>query len=150
MLCKCCTQYVKYLRYANKFGKLTSRHRTGKSQFSFQSQRRAMLKNVQTTTQQRSFHMLARSCSKSSKLGLNWELTGCQVGFRKGRGIRGQIANIHQIKKKPAREFQNSLTMVKPLTVWVTTSCGKFLKRWEYQISYLPTEKPVYRSRSNS
>ena len=39
--------------------------------FSFQSQRNAMPKNVQTTTQLHSFHMLARSCSKSSKLGLN-------------------------------------------------------------------------------
>ena len=40
-------------------------HRTGKGQFSFQSQGRAMPKNVQTTTQLHSFHMLARSCSKS-------------------------------------------------------------------------------------
>ena len=42
-----------------------------KSQFSFQSQRRAMPKTVQTTTQLHSFHMLARSCSESSKLGFN-------------------------------------------------------------------------------
>jgi len=40
MLLKCCTQYV------SKFGKLSSGHRTGKGQFSFQSQRKAMLKNV--------------------------------------------------------------------------------------------------------
>ena len=42
-----------------------------KGQFSFQPQRRAMLKNVQTTAQLHSFHMLARSCSKSFKLGFN-------------------------------------------------------------------------------
>ena len=59
---------------------------------------------------------------------MNRELQDVQAGFRKGRGIRGQIANIHQIKKKPAREFQNSLTMVKPLTVWVTTNWWKILK----------------------
>ena len=41
LLLKCCTQY------ASKFGKLSSGHRTGKSQFSFQSQRKAMLKSVQ-------------------------------------------------------------------------------------------------------
>ena len=41
---KCCTQY------ASKFGKLSSGHRTGKGQFSFQSQRKAMPKNAQTTT----------------------------------------------------------------------------------------------------
>ena len=64
MLWKCCTQY------ANKFGKLSSGHRTGKGQFSFQFQR-AMPKNVQTTTQFYSCHMLTRSCSKSFKLGFN-------------------------------------------------------------------------------
>ena len=52
--------------------------------------------------------------------------------------------NIHWIIKK-AREFQKktstsvSLTMLKPLTVWITTKCGKILKRWEYQ-----TTLPVY------
>ena len=61
MLWKCCTQY------ANKFGKLSSGHRTGKGQFSFQYQRRAMSKNVQTTAPLHSFHMLARSCWKSFK-----------------------------------------------------------------------------------
>ena len=42
-----------------------------KSQLSFQSQRRTMPKNVQITTQLYSFHMLARSGSKSLKLGFN-------------------------------------------------------------------------------
>ena len=58
-------------QYASKFGKLSNGHRTGKGQFPFQSQRRAMPKNVQTTAQLPSFHMLARSCSKSFKLGFN-------------------------------------------------------------------------------
>ena len=60
---QCCTQYV------SKFGKLSSDHRTGKSQFSIQSLRRLMPKNVQTTVQLCSFHMLARLYSKSFKLG---------------------------------------------------------------------------------
>ena len=47
-------------QYASKFGKLSSGHRTGKGQFSFQSQRKAMPKNVQTTTQLYSSHMLAK------------------------------------------------------------------------------------------
>ena len=46
--------------YANKFGKLSSGHGTGKGQFSFQSLRKAMAKNVQTTTQLHSFNMLAK------------------------------------------------------------------------------------------
>ena len=51
---KCCTQY------ASKFGKLSSGHRTGKGQFSFQSQRKAMPKNAQITTQLNSPHRLAK------------------------------------------------------------------------------------------
>ena len=69
---------------------------------------------------------------------VNCELPHIQAGFRKGRGTRDQIANIHWIIKK-AREFQKTsalLTMPKPLTVWITTNCGKFWKRWEYQTSW--------------
>ena len=54
MLLKCCTQY------ASKFGKLSSVYRTGKGQFSFQSQRKAMPKNAQTTAQLHSSHRLGK------------------------------------------------------------------------------------------
>ena len=47
-------------QYASKFGKLRSGYRTGKGLFSFQSQRKAMPKNAQTTAQLDSFHMLAK------------------------------------------------------------------------------------------
>ena len=47
-------------KYTSKFGKLSSGHRTGKGQFSFQSQRKAMPKNVQTTEQLYSSHMLVK------------------------------------------------------------------------------------------
>ena len=67
---------------------------------------------------------------------MNWEFPDVQAGFRKGRGTRDHIANIHWIIER-AREFQEkstsaSLTMLKSLTVWITI-CGKFLKRWAYQ-----------------
>ena len=67
---------------------------------------------------------------------VNCKLPGVQAGFRKGRGTRDQITNIHWIIEK-AREFQKIstsalLTTPKPLTVWITTNCGKFLKKWEY------------------
>ena len=65
MLRKCCTQY------ASKFGKLSSAHRTGKGQFSFQFQRKAMPKNAQTTAQLHSSHMLGKECSKFSKPGFS-------------------------------------------------------------------------------
>ena len=62
---------------------------------------------------------------------MNCELPDVQAGFRKGRGTRDQIANIHGIIEK-AREFQKKtsisalLTMPKPLTVWITINCRKF------------------------
>ena len=62
---------------------------------------------------------------------VSWELPDAQAGFRKGRGTIDQIANINWVIEK-AREFQKkistsaSLTMLNPLTVWITTNCGKF------------------------
>ena len=69
---------------------------------------------------------------------MNHELPDVQAGFRKGRGTRDQIANIRWIIEK-VREFQKKtstsalLTMPKPLIVWITTNCGKFFKRLQYQ-----------------
>ena len=54
-----------------KFGKLSSGHRTGKNQLSFQSQRKAMTKNGQATVQLHSSHMLVKQCSKFSKPGFS-------------------------------------------------------------------------------
>ena len=54
LMLQCCTQY------ASKSGKLSSGHRTGKGQFSFQSQRKTMPKNAQTTAQLHSSHMLVK------------------------------------------------------------------------------------------
>ena len=51
---------VLHTQYASKFGKLCSGYRTGKGQFSFQSQRKAMPKNAQTTAQLHSSHMLVK------------------------------------------------------------------------------------------
>ena len=65
MLWQCCTQN------GSKFGKLSSAHRTGKSQFSFQSQRKAMPKNTQTTAHLHSSHMLLKKCSQFSKPGFS-------------------------------------------------------------------------------
>ena len=68
----------------------------------------------------------------------NRELPDVQDAFRKGRGTRDQIANIRSIIEK-AREFQKNIYLcfidyAKALTVWITINCGKFWKRWEYQI----------------
>jgi len=72
---------------------------------------------------------------------MNQEVPNVQAGFRKGRGTRDQISNICWVIEK-SREFQKtsisaSLTTLKPLTVWITTNCGKFLKRWQYPTTLL-------------
>ena len=77
---------------------------------------------------------------------MNHELPDVQAGFRKGRGIRGQIASIHWITEKAKSSRKTSisalLTMAKPLTVWIMTNCGKFFKKWEYQTT-LPASQEI-------
>ena len=132
MLWKCYTQH------ASKFGKLSSGHRTGKGQFSLQSQRRAMPKNVWTTTQLYSFHMPARSCSKSFKLVFSSTWTeNFQFSSWIEKRQRKERSNcqhpLDHRKSKRIPEKHLLLTILKPLIVWITTNCRKFLKSWEYQ-----------------
>ena len=74
--------------------------------------------------------------------------------FRKGRGTEIKVPTSVGSQKKHESSRKTStlalLTMPKPLTVWITTNCGKFFKRWEYQNTYRPPEKPVCRSRGNN
>ena len=65
---------------------------------------------------------------------VNSEIPDVQAGFRKGRGTRDQIANVHWITEK-VREFQKNICFIDyaKVFVWITTNSGKFFKRWEYQ-----------------
>ena len=69
---------------------------------------------------------------------MNREISDVQLGFRKGKGTRDQIANICCTIEK-AREFQKNIYFCfidyakKPLTVWTTKNCGKLLKKWKHQ-----------------
>ena len=68
---------------------------------------------------------------------MNCELPDVQAGFRKCRGIRDQVANIHWIIKK-AREFQKKIyfCFIDYTNAFDSVDhdkCGKFFKRWEYQ-----------------
>ena len=63
---------------------------------------------------------------------VNHEVSDVQAGFRKGRGTRDQIANNRWIIEKQ-ESFRKTfisalLTMPKPLTMWIPTDCGKFLR----------------------
>ena len=136
---------VKVLHSIRQQKRLSSGHRTGKGQFSFQSQRKAMPKNVQNTAITVSSHVsevMLKILQGRLQQYVNHELPDVQAGFRKGRGTRDQIANICWIIKK-AREFQRtstsaSLTMPMPLSMWITTN-GENSSRDEYQ-----TTLPVF------
>ena len=153
MLWKCCTQY------ANKFGKLSNGHRTGKGQFSFQSQRKKKAKEC-------SNHGTIALISHTSKVMLkilrariqqymNHELPDVQAGFRKGRGTRDQLSSISWIIEK-AREFQkNHLLLLYWLCqrLWLCRSQQTVENSSRVRNTRppdLPLKKSVYRSGSNS
>jgi len=135
MLFKCCTQYV------TKFENLTS---SLKTEVLWKRKRPIFTPVIKkSNTKERSnYHttVLILHASKvrlipSNKLQqyVNWELPDVQIGFQKGIGTRDQISNIHWLLKK-TKKFRKtstslSLTMIKSLTLWITTNCGKFLKR---------------------
>ena len=137
MLWKCCSQY------ASKFGKLSSGHRTGKGQFSFQSQRKAMPKKC---SNYRTIALISHTSKVILKIlqarlhqYVNCELPDIQAGFRKGRGTRDQIANICWIIEKarvPEKHLFLLYWLCQSLWLWITINCGKFWKRWEYQTTW--------------
>ena len=137
MLWKCCTPY------ARKFGKLSSSHRTGKGVF-------ISIPKKGNAKECSNYHTIAL-ISHASKLMLkilqarhlqyvNLERPDVQAGFRKGRGTRVKLPTSAGSWKKQESSRKTSisasLTMPKPLTVWITINCGKFFNRWEYQTTW--------------
>ena len=127
MLLKCCTQHV------SKFVKLSSGHRPGKGQFLFQSQRRAMPKNIQVTVQLCSFHMLVSLCSKSFKLVFsnmwtkNFQMYKLSLEKAKEPEIKLPTIAGSLRKQRKSRKPYTSASFTKDL-VWITTNCRKFLE----------------------
>ena len=113
----------------------SSGHRTWKGQFSFQSQRRAMPKNVQTTVKLHSLHMLVRLCSKSFKLGFNGTWTEnfhmSKLDLEKAEEPEIKLPTFvgSWRKQESSRKTSTSasLTVLKPLIGWITTN-WKILK----------------------
>ena len=151
MLLKCCTQY------ASKFGKLSSGHRTAKAVF-------IPIPKKGNAKQCSNYHTIAL-ISHASKVILkilqawlqqftNQELPDVQAEFRKGRRTRDQIANICWITEK-AREFQKNIYLcfvdyAKAFDCVDHNKLWKILRDRNTRPPYLPPEKSVYRSRSNS
>ena len=105
MLWKCCTQY------ASKLGKFSSGYRTGKDQFSFQSQRKAMPKNVQSTAQLHSSQMLAKQCSKFSKPGFNstWTVNFQMFKLDLKKAEHTEIKLLTSAGSSKKQEFQKNI-----------------------------------------
>ena len=103
-------------------------------------------------------HRLAKYCSKFSKPGFNITLTEnfqifkLDLGKVEETNIKMPTSTGSSKKQQSYRKTSTSasLSMLNPLTVWITTNCGKLFRRWEYRSPYLLPEKPVYRSRSNN
>ena len=105
MLWKCCPQY------ASKFGKLSSGHRTERSVFIPTSKKG----NAKECSNYRTIPLISHASKLMLKIlqarlqqYVNCELPDVQAGFRKGRGARDQIANIHWIMEK-ATECQKNI-----------------------------------------
>ena len=96
---KCCSQC------ASKFGKLSNGHRTGKGQFSFQSQRKTMPKIAPISHANK---VMLKILQARLQQYVNRELPDIQAGFRKDRDTRDQTAKICWIIEK-AREFQKNI-----------------------------------------
>ena len=84
----------------------------------------------------------ARLCSKSFKLGSNgtWAENFQMFKLALEKAEEPEIklpTSIRQSKKqKSSNKTSALLTRAKPLTMWITTNCGKFFKRWEYQTTW--------------
>ena len=159
MLWKCCIQYV------SEFGKLSSSHRTGKGQFSFQSQRRTMPKNAQTTCTVvlilDASKVMLKILQARLQQYMNRECPDGQAGFRKDRRNQGsncQNSLDHRESKgiscflwkhEADEETSASLTMLKSLTMWITTN-WKILKEIRIPGHLTCLTSFIYRSRSNN
>ena len=104
------------------------------------------------------YFMLARLCSKSFKLGFNGTWTKnfhmYTLAFKEAEKpeIKLQTFVGSRIKQESSRKTSTfvSLTILKPLTVWITPNYGEFFRRGENKTTLAVSEKPVCKSRSNS
>ena len=116
--------------------------------FSFHSKEKQcqrMLKNYFTIApNSHASKVNAQNLQATLQQHMNQELPDVQTGFRKGRGTNCQHLSHHG-----GREFQKNFCFIdcaKALTVWITTNCGKFLNRWDYQTTFTCLLRNLYAS----
>ena len=144
MLWKCCTQYASNILATLNIPE-NSAVATGLEKVSFIPIPKKG--NTKECSNYNTITLISHACKVMLKIiqtrlqhYVNWELPDVQAGFRKGRGTRGQIANICWIIEKARVPEKHLLllywlTMPKPLTVWITTN-WKIMKRWEYHTTW--------------
>ena len=129
MLWKGCTQY------ASKFGNPSSGHRTGKGQFSFQSQRKAIPKNIQTIS-------LISDASKvilkilQAKWTMNFQMFKLDLEKAEEPEIKLPTSVESLKKQSSSRKISISALLTMPKPLCGSQQTGKFFKRWEYQITW--------------
>ena len=133
MLWKCCTQY------ASKFGKLISGHSTGKGQFSFQSQKEAMPKNVQTTAQLHLSHTPQNSPSQASTVHEPWTSKCSSWVYKRQRNQRSNCEHLldhRKSKRVPEKHLLLLIDYAKAFDCVDHEHLGKFFKGWKYQTTW--------------
>ena len=145
-----------YTQYASKCGKLSSGHRTGKGQFSFQSQRKAMLNNAQTTAQLHSSHMLVKYCLKFSKPGFSntWTLNFQTLKLVLEKAEEPEIKLPTSARSSKKQESSEKKIYFCSIDYTKAFDCADHNKLWkilkEMGIPDLPLKKPIRGSGSNS
>ena len=149
---KCCIQY------ARKFGKLNSGHRTGKCRYYSNPKDRQcqrMLKLCTIALISHTSEAMLIILQARLQQYVNCELPDVQAGFRKGTGIRDQIANIRWVIDK-VREFQKKYMFLLYWLCWSLWLWGsqqtvdRSSRDGNTRPSDLPPKKSVCRLRSNS
>ena len=144
MLLKCCTQY------ASKFGKLSSGHRDWKRSIPKKGNANKCSNSSTLVFNLHAGKVMLKILQVRLQQYVNWELQMYKLGLEKAKESEIKLPTFVGSWRKQGnfRKASASLTMLKPLIVWITTNCGKFLKRWEYQTILPVSEKPVCRSKS--
>ena len=131
------------IHYVSKSGKPSNGQRTGKHQSSYTIPKKGSTKecaNHQTVTLiSHASKVMFKILNARLQHYMNQELPDVQAGFKKGRGIRNQIANVLWIIEKQGN-FRNIYFFfvdyaIKPLTVCILTNCGKLFSLVQFSSS---------------
>ena len=137
---------------------VNSVHRPGKSQYLFQSQRRAMTRNVQTTIWLHSFHMPVRLYSKSFKLGFNSMRTEnfhrYKLDLEKAEEPEIKLSTTTGLQKRPRNSRKNIyfcfIEYARAFDFVDRNKLENSERDRKNRIPYLSLQKPVWRLRSNN